>query len=146
MTSDMTSSPLTSLCLARRSLLSVLTHEATTVYGEYELLEQLQIGELVRFLRLESAQEEVEEVATGKEDAEETAEAKEDPVSALEGVLSMTDAFRQAVAASLDTQKQKANEQATKLEEAQALRTEVTPLRGHLWAPGVRFVGVGEAY
>ena len=126
--------------------MSVLTHEATKAYGEYQLLEELQISELVRFLRLESAQEEEEEVATGKEDAEETAEAKEDPVSALEGVLSMTDAFRQAVAASLHTQKQKANEQATKLEEAQALRTEVTPFRGQLWAPGVRFVGVGEAH
>ena len=140
----MTSCPLTSLCLARRSLLSVLTHEATKAYVGYELLEELQLGELVRFLRLESVQQEEEEVATGKEDAEETAEAKEDPVSALEGVLSMADAFRQAVAASLHTQKQKAKEQATKLEEAQALRTEVTPLRGHLWAPGARFVGVGQ--
>ena len=133
MTSDMTSSPLTSLCVwFARSLLSVLTHEATIAYGEYALLEELQIGELVRFLRLESAQEEEEEVATGKEDAEEIADAKDDPVSALEGVLSMADAFRQAVAASLHTQKQKAEEQAMKLEEAQALRTEVTRLRGHL--------------
>ena len=146
MTSDMTSSPLTSLCLARRALLSVLTHEATKAYGEYELLEELQIGELVRFLRLESVQQEEEEVATGKEDAEETAEAKEDPVSALEDAISMADALRQTLATSLHTQQQKAEEQATKLEEAQALRTEVTPLRGHSLALGVRFVGVGEAY